>query len=153
MKFVSNFEDWVRMEYINFVSVAKDAYIENLFEMNCLDMRYEVLHYGRKTIIIDKKTGKTGIARCKEGDKFSPSTGTAIAWAKLKGEEIPIEYKGIRVKTLEVGDEFVTINNNNKVYRFVGRYDYESIDRCFAATGGKFENLTAFHPETVVIKL
>lgn len=155
MKFVNNFEDWVRMEYINFISVSKDAYVENLFGIHCLDMRYEILYYGKKTIIIDKKTGKTGIAKCREGDKFSPSIGTAIAWARLKGEEIPVEYKTTRLKTLKVGDKFIIANNKDfkETYTFVGRYNFESIDKCFCATGEKLENLVAFHPNTVVIKL
>ena len=155
MKFVNNFEDWARMEYMNFVSMAKDAYIKNLFGLDCLDMRYEVLYYGRKTIIIDKKTGKIGTARCREGDKFSPTIGAAIAWARLKGEEIPVEYKTTRLKTLKVGDKFIIANNKDfkETYTFIGRYNLESIDKCFCATGEKLEKLVAFYSDTVVIKL
>lgn len=151
MKFVNNFRAWALKERSEFENERKKAYVES--DMGGIDGRYHWHSYGNKTIILDMETGKTGVARCWKGDEFSSIIGVGVAWARLKGEEIPMEYNGIKIKTLEVGDEFVTISDNNKIYRFVGRYNYESIDKCFCATGKKFENLTAFHPNTVVIKL
>ena len=101
------------------------------------------------------KTGKTGTARCKKGDEFSSIIGVGIAWARLKGEEIPVEYKTVRLKTLKVGDKFTIADNRNfkDIYTFVGRYNFESIDKCFCATGKRLEKLAAFYSDTVVIKL
>ena len=47
-----------------------------------------------------------------------------------------------------------TYNRNFKdIYTFVGRYNFESIDKCFCATGKRLEKLAAFYSDTVVIKL
>ena len=81
--------------------------------------------------------------------------GVGVAWARLKGEEIPMEYKTVRLKTLKTGDKFIIANNKDfkETYTFVGRYNFESIDKCFCATGEKLEKLAAFYSDTVVIKL
>lgn len=153
MKFVNNFEDWARMEYMNFVSMAKDAYIKNLFGLDCLDMRYEVLYYGRKTIIIDKKTGKIGTARCREGDKFSPTIGAAIAWARLKNEEIPVERIETTIKNLKTGDKFIFLYGNKKVYTFIYYYNVNSIKRCFCSADEDLTESFSVDPGMKVIKL
>lgn len=153
MKFVDNFEDWARMEYMNFINVAKDAYIENLFGLDCLDMRYEVLYYGRKTIIIDKKTGKTGTAQCKEGDKFSSTIGTAIAWTRLKNEEVPVERIETIIKNLKIGDKFRFLYGSTKVYTFIYYYNVNSIKKCFCATGENLEESFAVDPGMKVFKV
>lgn len=44
---------------------------------------------GNKIIVLDTKTGKTGMARCHKDDKFDFKTGLAIAYARLKGWKIP----------------------------------------------------------------
>ena len=45
-------------------------------------------------------------------------------------------------------------NRNFKdIYTFVGRYNFESIDKCFCATGKRLEKLAAFYSDTLVIKL
>lgn len=153
MKFVDNFADWTNMEYMNFINTAKDAYVENLFGMHCLDMRYEVLYYGKKTIIIDKKTGKTGTAQCKEGDKFSSVIGTAIAWARLKGEEIPVERIETTIKNLKFGDKFRFLYGSTKVYTFIYYYNVDSIKKCFCATGENLEESYAVDPGMKVLKI
>lgn len=42
-----------------------------------------------KIIVLDAKTGKTGMARCNPKDKFNFETGLAIAYARLRNIEIP----------------------------------------------------------------
>lgn len=140
-------------ECSDFESKRKAAYIKN--GMGGIDGRYHWHSYGNKIIILDMETGKTGTARCKEDDEFSSIIGVGVAWARLKGEEIPMEYKTVKLKTLKTGDKFIIVNNKDfkETYTFVGRYNFESIDKCFCATGEKLEKLAAFYSDTVVIKL
>ena len=153
MKFVDNFEDWARMEYKDFIDTAKDTYVKNAFGLNCLDIRYEVLHYGRKTILIDKKTGRIGTAQCKKSDIFSPLIGTSVAWARLKGEEVPVERIETTIKNLKFGDKFRFLYGSTKVYTFIYYYNVNSIKRCFCATGENLEESYAVDPSMKVLKL
>ena len=43
----------------------------------------------RCVILVNYKTGKTVTAKCHRKDEFSTKTGTAIAWARYLGKEIP----------------------------------------------------------------
>lgn len=153
MKFANSFKTWALNECSDFESKRKAAYIKN--GMGGIDGRYHWHSYGNKIIILDMETGKTGTARCKEDDEFSSIIGVGVAWARLKGEEIPMEYKTVKLKTLKTGDKFIIVNNKDfkETYTFVGRYNFESIDKCFYATGEKLEKLAAFYSDTVVIKL
>lgn len=153
MKFVDDFKTWALNECSEFESKRKATNIKD--GMGGISGRYHWHYYENKTIVLDMKTGKIGIARCKDGDKFSASIGVGVAWARLKGEEIPMEYKTVRLKTLKTGDKFIIANNKDlkEIYTFVGRYNLESIDKCFCATGEKLEKLAAFYSDTVVIKL
>lgn len=147
MKFVNNFKVWAMNECSEFEEKRKTAYIKS--GMGDIDWRYHWHSYGNKTIILDMETGKTGTARCKEDDEFSSIIGVGVAWARLKGEEIPMEYKTVRLKTLKTGDKFIIVNNKDfkETYTFVGRYNFESIDKCFCATGEKLEKLAAANYE------
>ena len=153
MKFVNSFKTWALNECSDFESKRKAAYIKS--GMGGIDGRYYWHSYGNKIIILDMETGTAGTARCKEDDEFSSIIGVVVAWARLKGEEIPMEYKTVRLKTLKTGDKFIIANNKDfkETYTFVGRYNFESIDKCFCATGEKLEKLAAFYSDTVVIKL
>ena len=55
--------------------------------------KFSLMHYtDRKNRIVritNIKTGKSAIAKCHKGDKFSESTGIAIAYAKYQHCEIP----------------------------------------------------------------
>lgn len=59
------------------------------------------------------------------------------------------------METGKTGDKFIIANNKDfkETYTFVGRYNFESIDKCFCAIGEKLEKLAAFYSDTVVIKL
>ena len=153
MKFVDNFKVWAMKECSEFEEKRKAAYIKS--SMGGIDGRYQWHSYGNKTIILDMETGKTGVAQCRKDDEYSVHVGIGVAWARLKGEEIPVEYKTVRLKTLKVGDKFIIADNRNfkDIYTFVGRYNFESIDKCFCATGKRLEKLAAFYSDTVVIKL
>ena len=153
MKFVDNFKVWAMNECSDFGQKSAEANKKSNIEE--VGRRYHWHTYKNKTIVIDMETGKTGTAQCKKGDEFSSIIGVGIAWARLKGEEIPVEYKTVRLKTLKVGDKFTIADNRNfkDIYTFVGRYNFESIDKCFCATGKRLEKLAAFYSDTVVIKL
>lgn len=154
MKFVDNFYDWANTQFTDFMETTRDKAVYKA-NGDGKDVRYELMTYGKKIIIIDKETGKTGTAQCKKGEKFISIVGLGVAWARLKGEEIPKEREVTRIKTLKVGDRFIIVNNKNfkETYTFIGRYNFESIDKCFCATGEKLEKLAAFYSDTVVIKL
>lgn len=152
MKFVDNFRAWALKECSEFESKRKGTYVKS--GMGGIDGRYHWHSYGNKIIILDMETGKTGSAQCKEGDEFSSIIGVGIAWARLKGEEIPVEYKTTRLKDLNTKDKFVIVSNNDEeIYTYVGRIKVDSIDKCFYAAGKKLEKLMASEPNTVVIKL
>lgn len=144
MKFVDNFKTWALNEYSELENERKTTNIED--EAGDIGERYYWHFYGNKTIVLDMKTGKTGVARCKNGDEFSSIIGVGVAWARLKGEEIPIEYKTVRLETLKTGDKFIIVNNKDfkETYTFVGRYSSGSIDKCFCVTGKNWKNLPLF---------
>ena len=50
----------------------------------------------QKIIVIDTRTGKTGIAKCHKEDNFSENIGIGIAYAKLKGVQIPQEMPQLK---------------------------------------------------------
>ena len=153
MKFVNNFKEWAMKECSEFENERMKAYTKS--SMGGIDGRYQWHSYGNKIIVLDMETGKTGAARCKKGDEFSSIIGVGIAWARLKGKEIPEEYKTVKLKTLKVGDKFIIANNKDfkEIYTFIGRYNLESIDKCFCATGERLEKVTAFYSDIEVIKL
>ena len=144
MKFVNSFKAWALNERSDFEQKSAEANKKS--NMEGTDRRYHWHSYGNKIIILDMETGKTGTARCKEDDEFSSIIGVGVAWARLKGEEIPMEYKTVRLKTLKTGDKFIIANNKDfkETYTFVGRYNFESIDKCFCATGEKLGKTCRF---------
>lgn len=48
-----------------------------------------VNRFERTVIIVNKRTGKTSIARCHPNDEFCVGVGVAIAFAKWHGVQIP----------------------------------------------------------------
>lgn len=142
MKFVDNFEAWALEEYSEF---------EN--NMNDIVGRYHWHCYKNKTIILDMKTGKTGIAQCKKGDEFSPIIGVGIAWARLKDKEIPVERIEVIIKNLKIGDKFTFFSNSPKVYTFIYYYNVNSIKKCFYATGNNLTESYAADPDIKVLKI
>lgn len=48
-----------------------------------------VNRFERTVIIVNKRTGKTAIARCHPNDEFYARDGVAIAFAKWHGVQIP----------------------------------------------------------------
>ena len=149
MKFVNNFGAWVMNEYSDFEQKSAEANKKS--NMEGTDRRYYWHTYKNKTIILDMETGKTGVARCKDGDKYSFRAGIGIAWAKLKGEEIPVERTETAIKNLKFGDKFIFFGST-KVYTFIYYYNVDSIERCFCASGEYLEESFSVNPDRRVFK-
>ena len=150
MKFVDDFKTWALKECSEFKNKRETTYIEDgLGSMTC---RYHWNFYKNKTIILDMETGKVGIAWCKDGDKFSANIGVGVAWAKLKGEEIPMERTETAIKNLKCGDKFIFFGTT-KVYTFIYYYNVDLVKRCFFATGEDLEESFTVNPDMRVIKL
>ncbi len=66
---------------------ARKAWEELTNSNTLLDLM--VNRFERTVILINKRTGKTAIARCHPNDEFHVQDGTAIAFAKWHGVEIP----------------------------------------------------------------
>lgn len=150
MKFVDNFETWALNECSEFQRKRETTYIGD--GLGSMTWRYHWNFYKNKTIILDMETGKVGIARCKDGDKFSASIGVGVAWARLKGEEIPIERTETAIKNLKCGDKFM-FSGTTKIYTFIYYYNVDSVKRCFFATGKNLEESFTVHPDMRVVKL
>lgn len=151
MKFVNDFRAWAFKECSEFENKRKEAYIKSC--MGGIDGRYHYHSYGNKTIILDMETGKTGIAQCKKSDEFSIITGIGVAWARLKGEEIPMERIETIIKNLKSGDKFTFLYGSEKVYTFIYYYNVNSIERCFCATGEDLVESFAVSPGMKVLKV
>ena len=68
-------------------------------------------------IIMNAKTGKQTIARCRKGDTYDYATGVAIAWAKYTHKNPRWEEK-TALKNLKVGERF-TVTTLTKTYSFI----------------------------------
>jgi hypothetical protein len=94
-----------------------------------------------KIIVLDAKTGKTGMARCHEDDKFKFETGLAIAYARLKGFEVPEIEEESNFERVEKG----------KIYYSIGAGLGSKIEACWESecnTLGdiyRFKNNNYFH--------
>ena len=150
MKFVDNFKTWVLNECSEFNRERETTYIED--GLGSMTWRYHWNLYKNKTIILDMETGKVGIARCKDGDKFSTNIGVGVAWARLKGEEIPMERTETAVKNLKFRDKF-TFFGSTKIYTFIYYYNVDSVKKCICATDEDLNELVAVDSSMRVIKL
>ena len=76
------------------------------------------------TIVYNIKTGRTGRSRCNlSKDKFYNHTGLAIAWARYRGEEIPVPFDMVTFTDLKLGS---TIVFNRTLYTVSRKEEYFS---------------------------
>lgn len=74
----------------------------------------------RETTIFNTKTKRHATAKCKIGEDFLIDDGIAIAWAKYNNELIPNYEDTIKREDLQNGDKFISSNNKNIIYMFIG---------------------------------
>ena len=107
MKYVDNLFDWAVGVYDEF---CNDSYrIESAHD-------YET----GVTIVYDLKTGKSAFSKCRKDEEFSEEIGTAIAYTRLKGREVPRERKRTFIKYLTTGDKFILRGMPSIEYNIVG---------------------------------
>lgn len=74
---------------------------------------------GRTVIAVSRHGNRIGKAICHEDDTFDRRVGTAIAYARATGQEIPEVINEVRVDTLSYGDKFTYIGDS---YIFVAKH-------------------------------
>ena len=97
-KYVEDFNGWALDMYAEYKRISATN----------LD-RWRIHLYADKgnirTILIDLKKGKCGSARV-SGDEYKKEIGIGIAWARLRGYEVPKERKKTMLKNLADYDKF-----------------------------------------------
>ena len=89
----------------------------------CNYQRYRSIAEGRMIIVVDKKNGKVGIARCHPDDEFNTRIGLAIAYARVRGIDIPNVGEWVATKNLKNGDVIhVPINGKNTLAYYIGKH-------------------------------
>ena len=129
--YVNNFKSWA-LEWYN--------------KYRCSSKYIGTARIGQQTtVVIDTRTGKIGIAKCHKNDDFSAVTGIGIAYARLKGAEIPQEAP--QIKDLPNNIYFTTMSGLK--YQKIG-VDIETgnivVKNCLYPYALKF-----FHPNELVI--
>ena len=85
---------------------------------NKFNDRYYILTRGAHfTVCVDDKTGKVGLARCKEGDSYDVDIGRAIAYARCRGYGVPQIGTFKKLSEMKNGDIFC---DNLTKLRFIG---------------------------------
>lgn len=128
----NEFEAWVDKAYHDFLRSNRHVY--QIFE--------------RIVVVVDRKTGKTATAKCHNDDKFDVNTGIAIAFARIKGWEVPEIDEVVLLKPRD-GETFFTATLDNHVAtRIANKYSCNSsglnvfMSECAAkATAAKFRNI------------
>lgn len=112
MKYVENFYEWAKSMY--------RAYLEYL-DLN-KHTRLYIDDKTKTTLICDFKNKRSAFSTCYYTDEYNTIVGIGVAYAKLIGEEIPIERKKVYVKELKSGDNFIIVNTSKpgRFYTVVG---------------------------------
>ena len=135
-KYVENFNGWALDMYAEYKRISATN----------LD-RWRVHLYADKgnirTTLIDLKKGKCGSARV-SGDEYKKEIGIGVAWARLRGYEVPKERKMTMLKNLANYDKFgiITLGNTDLIKigdipdtRYTAAYDTKKgiiykLERC-----------------------
>ena len=104
-KYVDDFNEWALSMYDEYMRVSRP----NLARWKVY--RY-VDRYSVKTTLIDLKKGKCGTARA-TGTEYKEKVGIGVAWARLRGYEVPKERKKTMLKNLADYDKFNVITLEN----------------------------------------
>ena len=111
-KYVENFNEWALGMYKEYMRIS-----------NSNTSRWKVFGYGeqdsRQIVLIDLKRGKCGKARVSK-EIYIEAVGIGVAWARLRGHEVPKERKKIMLKNFTDYDKFSPIAQENAVYVKIG---------------------------------
>lgn len=110
-----------RKDYIKWKEKKSSEFMHNMALKNSL-LLYTYDDGRGYTIVYNIKTGKTGVSKCNlSKDKFDIRTGLAIAWARYRGEEIPVPFDMVTFTDLKLGS---TIVFNRKLYTVSSKEEY-----------------------------
>lgn len=91
--------------------------------------------YTRKVIVVDLDTAETGMSDRRDATAFDDDTGIAIAYARLRGEEVPkiVEKTELEFRRAKNGD----------VYYIIDTYNRDGIISEQTENGDKYDNIRA----------
>lgn len=114
-KYVENFMKWV------------DEMIEEFYDSPAYISTYDFPEIGLTTLV-NFRTGKVVKAKCHKDDEFDVGIGIAVAWAKYRGYEIPIQktIKKVYSFDLEYGQHFLFAPDREDEYIFIGQHPVET---------------------------
>ena len=111
-KYVEDFNEWALSMYDEYMRVSRRN-----------RARWKVCRYVDKysivTTLTDLKKGKCGSAKAM-GKECKEKVGIGVAWARLRGYEVPKERKKIMLKNFTDYDKFSPIAQENVVYVKIG---------------------------------
>ena len=107
MKYVDNLFDWAARVYKDFCNDSEK--IESRIDTTT-----------GITIVYDLRTGESAFSKCKKSEKFSEEIGVAVAYTRLKGNEVPRVREKTLLKNLVAGDEFSWIDAPECTYYVIG---------------------------------
>lgn len=97
-----------------------DEWAGKIAKMVVKSSRYNYNSFNNGTIVVlDTRTGKVGVARLHSDDDYNLLTGVAIAYARIRGMEIPkiVTYK--RLSEMQNGEMFYA--DRREKYQFIGK--------------------------------
>ena len=109
MKYVENFNDWALKMYEEYRAIRNTnppRWCISVYEEN----------YSITLVLVDLKKKKTGFAKVSE-EEYDRTIGIGVAYARLRGYEVPKERKTQELRTLKNQQYFMF---NDEEYMFVG---------------------------------
>lgn len=103
------YDKWIMEQYTRYTAEEKSLCVY-------------IIHSGKNGIIItEPRTGRSGCSYCHTDDKWDRKTGIAIAYARLKGEEVLTleEEEEKNIADLKNGDKF-KFSGKSGVMEFIG---------------------------------
>lgn len=111
-KYVENFNEWAFKMYEDYAKVSKPN-----------RTRWAVGHYNDGysiiTTLIDLKKGECSSAKVSRKE-YNEKLGIGVAWARLRGYEVPKERKRITLENLADYDKFSVVTLENIVLIKIG---------------------------------
>ena len=107
MKYVENLYYW-----------ASEVYNEFCNDSDKIESRVDTTT--GITIVYDLRTGESAFSKCKNNEEFSKEIGVAIAYTRLKGNEVPRVREKTLLKNLVAGETFTLLEVPKSIYYVIG---------------------------------